>query len=301
MTKPVAGVLPVVHTPFLPDGEIDESSLRREIDFVYGHGADGIVLAMASNLLRLTEAERLRLTRLFVEQSAGRGCVIISCGAESVEQARVYAQAAEAAGADALTAIPPVAVALSEDGLTTYYGGIAESVSLPIVVQDASGYVGRPMTPVYQASLLHRFGADKMLFKPESFPIGAALSGLRDATDGQAQILEGTGGMYLVDSYRRGITGTMPGSDVIDAIVALWRALEAGDEERIYQIHMPLASLIGFVNQGGLDGYINCELHILHRRGIIDPPASRVPHSGWPDPESIAELDRLVDRLLAVL
>lgn len=300
MSQPIAGVLPVIHTPFLPDGRIDDASLRREIDFVYDQGADGIVLAMASNLLRLTEAERLHCTELYVEQTAGRGCVIISCGAESVQQAQVFARAAQAAGADGLMAIPPIALKLGEDGLTAYYGGILDAVDLPLVVQDASGYVGRPMSPAYQASLLHRFG-DRVLFKPESFPIGQALSALRDATAGTARILEGTGGMYLVDSYRRGITGTMPGSDVIDAIVALWRALLEGDEERIYRIHMPLASLIGFVNQGGLDGYINCELHILKRRGIIAHAASRAPHSGWPDPESLAELDRLTDRLLAVL
>ena len=36
-----------------------------------------------------------------------------------------------------------------------------------------------------------------------------------------------------MDSYRRGIVGTMPGAELIEAIVALWNALVAGDQRRI--------------------------------------------------------------------
>ena len=72
-----------------------------------------------------------------------------------------------------------------------------------------------------------------MLFKPEAVPIGQNLSALRDATVGQAKIFEGSGGISLVDSYRRGIVGTMPGAEIIDAQIALWEALAKGDSSRI--------------------------------------------------------------------
>ena len=40
-------------------------------------------------------------------------------------------------------AAPPMSAALSNDRLRGYFLEIASSVDLPIVLQDASGYVGR--------------------------------------------------------------------------------------------------------------------------------------------------------------
>jgi len=57
-------------------------------------------------------------------------------------------------------------------------------------------------------------------------PIGPRLSQLLAATGGKARVFEGTGGIALIDSFQRGIVGTMPGADLIDGIVALWRAPE---------------------------------------------------------------------------
>ena len=43
-------------------------------------------------------------------------------------------------------------------------------------------------------------------------------------------MFEGSGGIFLIDSYRRGIAGTMPGMDLLDGVVAVWKALQRGDE-----------------------------------------------------------------------
>ena len=106
-----------------------------------------------------------------------------------------------------------------------YFSHILRSVQIPLIVQDASGYVGRPMPISLYARLLDEFG-DRVYFKPEATPIGPRLSALRDATAGEARVFEGTGGMALVDSFRRGIVGTIPGADLVRGIVALWRALK---------------------------------------------------------------------------
>ena len=79
-----------------------------------------------------------------------------------------------------------------------------------------AGYVGRPMNIELLARLFDEFGP-RVLFKPEAVPIGPRLSELLRATGGQARVFEGSGGIALVDSFRRGIVGTMPGADLIDA------------------------------------------------------------------------------------
>src|SRR5262249_53887245 len=160
-----------------------------------------------------------------VEFTAGRGPVFMGVGAESARQALEYAHTAERAGCDAVMATPPITSRVSEAGLVAYFRALADGVGLPGIVQDASGYVGPSVPLQVYVALLDRYGPEKILFKPEAAPIGPNLSALRDATGGKARIFEGSGGIFLIDSFRRGIAGTMPGMDVVDGIVALWNSL----------------------------------------------------------------------------
>ncbi|MBI4582018.1 MAG: dihydrodipicolinate synthase family protein, partial [Planctomycetes bacterium] len=50
----LAGVLPVFQTPYHDDESIDFATLEREIGWLYDRGADGIVMAMVSEVLRLS-------------------------------------------------------------------------------------------------------------------------------------------------------------------------------------------------------------------------------------------------------
>ena len=52
------GVLPVLQTPFTPERQIDAVVLQREIDWAFETGADGVVVAMVSEILRLGDAGR---------------------------------------------------------------------------------------------------------------------------------------------------------------------------------------------------------------------------------------------------
>jgi len=292
------GVLPVFQTPFHDDESIDFDVLQTEIDWIFDSAADGIVMAMVSEVLRLSTDEREQLAEHVCRTTAGRGAVVISVGAESGHTARRLSRHAEDAGADAVMAIPPVSVALPDEELFAYYAGILRSVEIPVVVQDASGYVGRPMSVALQARLFHEFG-ERVLFKPEAVPLGPRLSALRDATGGKACVFEGSGGIALLDSYRRGIVGTMPAADLLDAVVALWRALESGDEDRAYAISQPLSALIAL--QTSLDAFLAVEKHLLVKRGIFKNTVIRGPAGYRLDGETRAEVDRLFDRLMATL
>jgi dihydrodipicolinate synthase/N-acetylneuraminate lyase len=296
--RTLRGVLPVFQTPFHDDGTIDAATLEREIDWLLGLGCDGIVMGMVSETLRLASDEREQLAQLACRFGRDRGVVVISAGAESTHTAVRYARQAEHAGADAVMVIPPLAVALGEDELRRYYDQIVMSIDIPVVVQDASGYVGRPMSIAFQAALHQAYGA-RVLFKPEAQPLGPRLSALRDATAGRAAILEGSGGIALVDSFRRGVVGTMPGADLADGMVALWRALQAGDEAAAYRLSLPIAALIAM--QSSLDAFLAIEKYLLHKRGIFRNRVVRGPSGYTLDDETRAEVDRLFARLQAAL
>ncbi len=301
MSNAVAGVLPVLHTPFEPDGEIDDTCLQREIDWVYDQGASGVCLAMVSEVLRLTTEERIRMSHALVEMSGDRGISIASVGAESTAQAVHLARAAEGAGCQAVMAIPPISTALGDDALWGYFAALAEQVAVPLIVQDASSYVGRELSLDLCVRLLEQFGDEKILFKPEASPVGPNLSALRDRTNGRARLLDGSGGMLLIDAHRRGIVGTMPGVDLLDGVVALWNALESDDQERAYRIYFPICAIVALQLQAGLDGFLAIEKYILVKRGIFTSAARRAPFQWQLDEETRQEVDRLLDLMWAVL
>lgn len=295
------GVLPVLHTPLHNDGTIDVPTLEREIDWAFQTGADGVVVAMVSEVLRLGYHARKELATHVCQAVKGRGFVVISVGAESTREAIDFAGHTESLGANAVMAIPPVATSLNSAKTAEYFAAIARSVSLPLIVQDASSYVGAAIDLGVYLRLLDEFGSQKIFFKPEASPLGPNLSKLRDATKGEARIFEGSGGINLVDCYRRGIVGTIPGTDLLDGVVALWQALKAGDEKRIYELSLPISAMTALQLQAGLDGFLAIEKYLLQKRGLFVNTLRVEPH-GWElDPETTAEVDRLFSLLQQAL
>jgi dihydrodipicolinate synthase/N-acetylneuraminate lyase len=301
MPKRLHGVLPIVQTPFLDTDEIDFATLAKEVEWALAQSIDGLGTGMVSELLKLTASERQALAERLVECTADRRAVFMGVGAESSTQALDYAKTAERAGCDAVMATPPISSRVNETGLVGYFRTLADGVNIPLIVQDASGYVGQSIPMRVYLDLLDRYGPEKILFKPEASPIGPNLSALRDATAGAARIFEGSGGIFLIDSFRRGIAGTMPGVEVVDGIVALWRALTTGDEELAYRLSHPIGAMVALQLQAGLDGFLAIEKHLLVKRGIFLSARRRAPYNWELDPETAAEVDRLFGQLQVVL
>ena len=57
----LGGVWPVFQTPFHEDESIDYDTLEREIRWLFERGADGVAMAMVSEVLRLSGEERREL------------------------------------------------------------------------------------------------------------------------------------------------------------------------------------------------------------------------------------------------
>jgi len=299
MTAHLRGVYPVLSTPFTADGDVDDEVLAQEIRWLIAHGVDGVTVAMVSEVLRLSPGERRHLTettRAVLPPDVG---LVVSVGAESTRIASELARHATDAGATALMAIPPISVGVDEGELFDYYAALFGATPLPVVVQDASGYIGRPMSVEFYVRLMQVFGDERVCFKPEADPLGPRLSSLRDATGGRARVFEGSGGGALVDSHRRGAVGTMPGPEVPWAIVPLWESLERGDQETAYRISAGLAPLLAL--QTSLDSYVAVEKFLLRRQGVFTNADARRPVAYRLDEETEQEVIRLTARLCSTV
>lgn len=293
--KELRGVLPVLHTPFDEQEEIDRAILRKEVEWLHGLGVDGVTTGMVSEILKLTPTERKSLHDAIAETSVPLGLItVLSAGAESTKQAIDYAKHAESLSADAVMVNPPLTTSLSEDDLYRYYAGIFSATEIPLIVQDASGYVGRPVSLDLQVKLFKEFGS-RIYFKPEAVPIGPRLSLFLAATDGKARVLEGSGGGALIDTHQRGVVGTMPGADAAWALVALWKALEEGNTAQVDRIGGPLASIIAL--EFSLDAYLAIEKYFMKKQGIFVNEIVRQPFGFILDEKTKFRLDHLFDQL----
>ena len=295
----LTGVFNVLQTPLTESDEIDEVVFAREIEWLLECGIDGAVLAMVSEVLRFSAEDRRKQWQLVLKLIDGRIPVVASVGAESTYIATSLAKWAEIDGAAAVMATPPSAFATLSNEIKDYYVAIIESVKIPVIVQDASNYLGQPLDISLYVDLIDKYGAERVQFKPEAKPVKERLEMLRDASNGRALVFEGQGGVDLLDTYPIGIVGTMPGAEVPWALVALFKALKEDNWDRARSIHTPLAKLISY--QTTLDAYVAVEKYLLVKQGIFTSARQRGPVGFILTNEMKLEIDVAFDQLKAAV
>lgn len=271
----LAGVFTVLQTPLTENDQIDEQVFEREIEWLIECGVDGVVLAMVSEVLRFSAEERRGQWQTVLKLLRGRLPLVASVGAESTAIATMLARWALNDGVAALMATPPAAFAYLPGEISTYYMALIESVSCPVIVQDASNYLGQPLDVSLYVSLIDAYGEERVQFKPEAKPVKERLESLKDKSGGRARVFEGQGGADLLDTFPIGIVGTMPGAEIPWALVALWKALNADNWNRARAIHAPLLRLVSL--QTTLDAYIAVEKYLLVKQGIFTSTRQRGP------------------------
>ena len=132
------GVLFFPVTPFTAAGEVDLDKLAAHIGKGVDAGPGGVFVACGTGEFHALETEEFtRVVRTAVEVVAGRVPVYAGAGG-SVAQAKIFARAAEAVGADGLLLLPPYLVTMPQEGLIAYTRAVAEATALPVIVYNRS-------------------------------------------------------------------------------------------------------------------------------------------------------------------
>jgi len=271
MSQPYRGVFTIPSTPFDERYQLDEAGLRRIIDFCVGCGAHGLVYPVnASAFSTLSDEERLRASRIVVEQNAGRIPTVIGVQGVCDAHAAMFAREANAMGADAVIAMTPYVSKISDPDLVVqYFQAISEVVNIPIFIQNHS--VGSELSVSTMARVIREVEHVDYV-KEETFPVTHKLSQLLDAAGPKLKgVFGGAGGRWLLLEYPRGVAGQMPGCHVTDVVVRLWKALEAGDGAEAQRVFCLMAPLFAIENQ--CPGAIYKE--VLCMRGVIASARSR--------------------------
>lgn len=285
------GVFSIPVTPFRPNGDIDEAALQRCVEFCIEAGAHGLVAPVnASEFIALSDDERCRVAEVVVETAAHRLPVVVGVSGASARHASLFARHARQIGADAVIAMPPYVRKASSDEIVEYFQTVAGTAELPVFIQNYQAPIGTPMSAAFMARLVQEIDGVEYV-KEETLPAGHVISEVLELGGRRLRgVMGGMAGRFLPDEYRRGACGTMPACEVTDVHVALWNALEAGEEERARSIYHRLLPLLNMEWLYGAAVY----KEVLRRRGVITNAKLRGPGLHTLDAFDHRELDAIL-------
>lgn len=289
MPHRLAGVIPILATPFRDDESLDLASLDRMVRFFGSLGVDGFtVLGVLGEANRLTDAERAEVIRTAVA-AAGSRPVVVGTSHAGTAATIAHGRAAAELGAAAVMVAPSKQPTPSEAVVFEYYRRVAEASPLPVVVQDhplsTEVHLGVPLL-LRLANELPAVACLKAEALPSPARIAAFKVGLRRP---EVTVLTGLGGLYGFFDLERGSDGFNTGfafPEVLQALLARMRAGDLDGARRVYARYLPL---LVFEQQPG----VALRKEILRRRGLL--ACARVRHPGGDlDAATAAQLDRLL-------
>ena len=226
MGKSLKGVIPILATPFLEDGVVDESSQLRLVDHLLEQGVHGLAaFGNAGEGYTLLPEERNMLLELIVKRVDGRVPVTVGVGATGTEAAVAACRQAEDMGADALMVLPPYLLKPDGDGVRLFYQAVSGRVQIPIMVQDAPLLTQVPMPPALLAKMAREIPGVKYA-KVEAPPTAPKVSKVVEAAGADLTVFGGLNGQFMIEEISRGARGVMPAADMTSLYVEIWNRLE---------------------------------------------------------------------------
>jgi 4-hydroxy-tetrahydrodipicolinate synthase len=134
------GYFTALYTPFTVDNQLDEEGLRHNVERTIAlPGVGGLsVNTLHQEFWALTQAERLRLVEVVLDQVKGRVPVVVGCSDPAPDNAVMYADHARAQGADLAMVWPPYYGPRSAAGVRHFYEYVAPRLGIGMVIYSTT-------------------------------------------------------------------------------------------------------------------------------------------------------------------
>jgi 4-hydroxy-tetrahydrodipicolinate synthase len=223
----------------------------------------------------------------------GRVPLVVSSGHTGTHVAVELSRESEDSGADALMILPPYYLRTDGDGLVHYYAQIAQSVKIPIMIQDAPLLTNVAMPPALLARIAREVPG-VLYVKVEAPPTCPKFTAVARETANGLILFGGLNGNFYLEELSRGSRGIMPGSDMIELFVRVWNAWQQERREEAWDTFSRMLPLIRFELQPGLG--VSAMKHNLKSAGVIKSARVRHPTAAL-DREGLRELEFLRTRV----
>jgi 4-hydroxy-tetrahydrodipicolinate synthase len=288
----------VISIPFDANEDIDETALRRLIDFAVQAGVSAICLpAYGSEFYKLSDVERAGVVKIAVEQAAGKLLVMAQSNHGSSKIALSIARENIRAGADLISIAIPRMFALSDDDLLRYLQHVLNGVDVPCLIQDFNP--GGATVSVDFVVRLRSECANFRYLKLEEPLAAPKVGAILEATHGEVGVLEGWGGLYMMELIPVGICGVMPGLALADILNRVFHLRKEGKAVEAFELYEKVLPQIVHSLQN-MEFYLYCEKRLLEARGLLTDARRRVA-TYTPDAATLRYVDELNDRILGLV
>ncbi|WEK21004.1 MAG: dihydrodipicolinate synthase family protein [Candidatus Pedobacter colombiensis] len=295
----LSGVVPIIPTPFTEKEEVDESALKRLVDFAIEGGIKAACLpAYASEFYKLTDEEKLQVVKVAVKHAAGRMQVVAQSNHPSLKVAIKLAQANVEAGADVISLAVPRIFNLPEDSLNEYLSGFLQAIpDTPVLIQDFNPG-GSSISVPFIKKLMDEHPNFKYL-KLEEPLCAPKFEDIIKTTDGKVGLFEGWGGLYMLELIPVGISGVMPGLGVSDILQRVFNLRKDGDHAKAFDLFEKVMPQIFFSLQN-MELFHYVEKELLMARGVLSNSVVRKA-AYKPDAATAAYVKELNARVLNIV
>jgi dihydrodipicolinate synthase/N-acetylneuraminate lyase len=285
---PLRGIVTVLNTPFNAADEVDAAALRRHVRVALDGGVAGfLVPGMASEVDKLTSAERDLLVDTVLDEARGKAVVIGGASAPSSAERIRLARQLVAAGCDGVLVSIPYE---NEEQYSRAVSEVADTSPPFLMLQDwdPRGY-GVPVPTLVK--LFETVEAVRAV-KVEVVPAGRKYSELLAATGGRLHVSGGWAVMQIIEALDRGVHAFMP-TALHSIYVRIYNLHSAGQRQAARDLFDQVLPILAFANQH-LDISIHFFKRLLFAQGIYPTPAVRPPILSFDDSHT-----RVADELIA--
>lgn len=244
---PFPGIHSIVFALFDAHERLDRAAMRKQVQISLDLDVQGMAaLGLATEVSKLSFNERCSVMEWMAEDVAGRKPLAFTIFGSSVAEQAALVKVAEQNGADWVILQPPMVGSFGAAEYINFFGRIAETTSLPVAIQNAPAYMGRGLSAEDIRELTRRY-PNISLIKGEGTVV--EIERLIAVTEGHLPILNGRGGLELIDNFRAGCAGMILAPDTIDYALRAYNRYKAGDEAGADAAYREVLPAITFIMQ----------------------------------------------------
>jgi 4-hydroxy-2-oxoglutarate aldolase len=246
--KNLKGILLPTTTPFDQDGTILKSAIGSNIKDWTTKGVIGFVaLGSTGERVHLDEREYLETIETSRAAVASDSVFIVGAGQQSTVGTNKEVRRASQLGADAVLVITPFFYrpAITQETLVSFYTAVADEAPIPVLLYSMPPLTGIKIEPETVARLSEH---PNIVGVKDSSNDVAGFSKTVSLCPNDFAVMTGNG-TVLLDALRAGATGAIlaVGCVVPEVCVEIFRAFNAGDEERAAMLQSLLTPLAAAV------------------------------------------------------
>ena len=274
MTKklfPVLGMMPAMNIPFTEDDRIDLDDIQKHIDNAIEAGISGFLIpVVASEVDKLTPAERNQIIEASLEATAGRVPVIGGASATTKEECLANVKNLLRYDLDCILANIPYT---NEEQYIDYVRSVAALGPPMLMIQDFDMHgFGAPVPLLLR---LHEEVDCFRCVKVETRLPGPKYTALLESTKNTLHVSGGWSLPQIIDAWDRGVHA-MCNTGLHEIHCKVHELYKKGRRDKAVLLHEKMLPIVAFAHQY-LDVSIHFYKRLLHRQGIYKTPKVRQP------------------------